>query len=487
MNQEIEIKPKVFISYSWTTAELKEWVVMLAQRLVGTGVDVVLDVWELKKGHDKYEFMEQSVTNPAITKVLMILDKGYAKKADDRTGGVGTETQIISPSIYGEVRQEKFIPIVYERDEKGEVYSPAFLRSRVYTDLSDEATFEENFEELIRAIIDKPSQKKPPLGKLPSYLLDDQQVSSKTGSLLLRFDHILRNKPKLIDPSIQEFLDGFLIIFPSLAFQVSDSDTSYPVVGKQIIDVLEGYAPRKEEFVQFFDKLFRSGEPFDTDLLIHFLEQANDFKDKVKYRYEAEVEQYKFVINELFLSLAALAIKYKNYQLLGDLIHSKYAVQVSTGRPIKQTFVLFYQNIETIDTYYKQLKGREFSSAAADLLINRVAPPLTKKLLIEADLTCYYVSELENIYNSDSIRDHWFPILYVYKENHQPELIINLTSARHFERVKPLFTVSTADELKSKISLYESENKDTYPINYGRTHILMLHKLIKADSVATER
>ncbi len=44
MNQEIEIKHKVFISYSWTTAELKDWVVMLAQRLVETGVDVVLDV-----------------------------------------------------------------------------------------------------------------------------------------------------------------------------------------------------------------------------------------------------------------------------------------------------------------------------------------------------------------------------------------------------------------------------------------------------------
>lgn len=428
--------------------------------------------------------MEQSVTDPAITKVLIILDKGYAKKADNRTGGVGTETQIISPSVYAEVRQEKFIPIVYERDEKGQVYSPAFLKNRVYTDLSDEATFEENFEELIRAIIDKPSQKKPALGKLPSYLLDDQQVNSKTGSLLLRFDHILRNKPKLIDPSIVEFLDEFLTIFPSLAFQVSDRDTSYPVVGKQIIDVLEGYAPRKDEFVQFFDKLFRSGEPFDTDLLIHFLEQANDFKDKVKYRYEAEVEQYKFVINELFLSLAALAIKYKNYQLLGDLIHSKYAVPVFTGRRVKQTFVLFYQNIET---YYKILKGRDFTSAAADLLINRIALPLTRELLVEADLTCYYVSELENIHNSDSTRDHWFPILYIYKDNHQPELITNLTSARHFERVKPLFTVFTALELKSKIRLYESENKDTYPINYGQTHILMLHKLINADKIATER
>ena len=50
--------PKVFISYSWSSDAL---VLELAQRLVSHGVEVVLDKWDLKEGHDKYAFMETSV------------------------------------------------------------------------------------------------------------------------------------------------------------------------------------------------------------------------------------------------------------------------------------------------------------------------------------------------------------------------------------------------------------------------------------------
>lgn len=78
--------PKVFISYSWSSDEL---VLDLAKRLVAHGVDVVLDKWDLKEGNDKYEFMERCVNDSEITKVLIICDKIYAQKANDRTGGVG--------------------------------------------------------------------------------------------------------------------------------------------------------------------------------------------------------------------------------------------------------------------------------------------------------------------------------------------------------------------------------------------------------------
>src|SRR5690606_21648479 len=95
--------PKIFISYSWTTPQHEDWVINLAERLVSDGVDVIIDKWNLKEGHDKYNFMETMVKSPDIQKVLIILDKKYSEKAEKRTGGVGTETQIISPKIYGDV------------------------------------------------------------------------------------------------------------------------------------------------------------------------------------------------------------------------------------------------------------------------------------------------------------------------------------------------------------------------------------------------
>jgi len=99
--------PKVFISYAWSSAEHEAWVIELAERLVESGVDVVLDKWELREGQDKYHFMERMVSDPDVTKVIVISDRKYAEKADQRTGGVGTESQIISREVYEKTDQQK--------------------------------------------------------------------------------------------------------------------------------------------------------------------------------------------------------------------------------------------------------------------------------------------------------------------------------------------------------------------------------------------
>jgi hypothetical protein len=91
---------KVFISYSWTDEPHKEWVLRLAERLRADGIDVVLDRWDLKEGQDTLSFMEQMVTDPAVTKVIAVCDQAYADKANGRRGGVGTESQIISREVY---------------------------------------------------------------------------------------------------------------------------------------------------------------------------------------------------------------------------------------------------------------------------------------------------------------------------------------------------------------------------------------------------
>ena len=99
----MEKTPKVFISYSWSSPEHEEKVLNLATRLMSHGVEVIIDKWDLKEGQDKYAFMEQAVTSNDIDRVLIISDKMYAEKANSRRGGVGDETIIISPEIYGSV------------------------------------------------------------------------------------------------------------------------------------------------------------------------------------------------------------------------------------------------------------------------------------------------------------------------------------------------------------------------------------------------
>ena len=168
------VGPKLFISYSWTTPDHEAWVLQLATDMRESGVDVILDKWDLREGHDAHAFMEKMVTDPDIKKVVLICDKAYVEKADGRSGGVGTETQIISGEIYAKQAQDKFVAVVTERAEDGRAYLPAYYRSRIYIDLSDPATRTENFDRLLRWAYDKPLYQKPELGQTPSFLSEEK-------------------------------------------------------------------------------------------------------------------------------------------------------------------------------------------------------------------------------------------------------------------------------------------------------------------------
>ena len=85
-----------------------------------------MDKWDLKEGHDAIKFMEKMVTDPEIKKVIVVLDRTYAEKADGRKGGVGTETQIISPEIYAKADQDKFVGVASETGEDGKPFIPTF-------------------------------------------------------------------------------------------------------------------------------------------------------------------------------------------------------------------------------------------------------------------------------------------------------------------------------------------------------------------------
>jgi SEFIR domain len=202
--------PKVFLSYSWTNEDHVNWVVRLAERLVGDGVDVVLDQWALKEGHDMHAFMEQMVTEPTVSKVLAVCDQLYAEKADGRRGGVGKETQIISPEVYAKTKQEKFIPLVREWNEDvtpREAYLPVYFKNAIYIDFSDDERFEESYERLLRNIYGRPERKKPQLGQPPAHLFVVHETHVKTAGKLDRLkDAVQRGKPHT-QAMLQEYLE----------------------------------------------------------------------------------------------------------------------------------------------------------------------------------------------------------------------------------------------------------------------------------------
>ncbi|RKU23703.1 hypothetical protein C6503_02605 [Candidatus Poribacteria bacterium] len=119
--------PKVFASYSHDSDDHKQWVLKLCTKLVENGVDVMLDQWDIRLGTDQTLFMEKL---GAADRVLVICTDAYVEKADNRAGGVGYEGRIITAQIAGNLKTDKFIPVI--RQSSNEKKTPFFFGKSQY-------------------------------------------------------------------------------------------------------------------------------------------------------------------------------------------------------------------------------------------------------------------------------------------------------------------------------------------------------------------
>ena len=102
--------PKVMISYSQDDDSYKEWVQWLADQLAASGINPIIDCYDLRAGISMTHFMEKAVAD--AYKILLILTPVYKTKADDRKGGVGYEHAMNSQELYKNQTAGKFIPII---------------------------------------------------------------------------------------------------------------------------------------------------------------------------------------------------------------------------------------------------------------------------------------------------------------------------------------------------------------------------------------
>lgn len=480
------MKQKIFISYSWTTPAHEEWVINLAERLMSDGVDVVIDKWDLKEGHDLFDFMESMVKSPEINKVLIILDKAYSEKADSRSGGVGTETQIISPNIYKNSSQEKFLPIVTERTEEGEPIMPTFLEGRLYIDLSSNQTFEENYERLLRNIFERPSFQKPKLGTPPKYIFEETPMTFKTSQLLRSFDYQIEKHPKRINSIIREFLDTF---FDNLKdFKIDFKSRITIEVGKQIHDNIHEYTNLRDDFISFIDKITKTEIEFDFTPFVTFLEKLPLLEQPEENSSNSngfQFDNFKIINHEILLYMVATGLKNENYSFVADIFYSTYFLKGRNNYNNEpNNFSELYRNVDSIDSYYKETFSKNFFNSMADLIIKRVPKNLTKDDIVEADVLCYYVSTLNNW--------RWFPQTYIYGSRDKKELFYKMVSNKHFEKIKILFGVDSVDEFKiilEKLKEKDSQNNLDNRVGYSGSFesVEPLYEVIDLEKIATLR
>lgn len=154
--------PKIFISYSHDDQDHKKWVLDLATRLRNSGIDAIIDQWELSAGDDLPHFMETQLSTS--DRVIMVCTERYVEKANSGSGGVGYEKMIVTSELLSKIDSNKVIPII-KQEASSDV--PTFLKSKLYIDFSKQDDYEYSFDDLVRTIHGSPLFKKPEIGNNP--------------------------------------------------------------------------------------------------------------------------------------------------------------------------------------------------------------------------------------------------------------------------------------------------------------------------------
>lgn len=450
--QKIE-HPNVFISYAWGSKEYQDRVVAFASSLVQDGIDVQLDKWALKEGNDKNAYMEKCVTDPSITNVLILLDKVYAEKANAHTGGVGAETQIISPEIYNKTDQSKFIPVVFEQGENGEIYKPAYLNSILHFDLSDADKYDDQYARLVKRLFGIEEFVKPQLGNRPKWIDSPQTVNIKTISAYSSLKSI---QPAKVKES--QYID-FLSEIKTQIVDFYDANTIQYYTGEELIQEYTRTIPIRDAYLQLLHYY-----PYVDNAIVHIAILFEEIYRKTKASALYECDIRRTLLHEMFIYTIAVLYKSMDYDGIAYLFGHTY-LSGKYSNDDDNNYCMFYYHNPVFDEAINNRDKKEYYSGTAQFWIESINTTYcSKSSFVFADILCYNYS----IFGNEYAGWRWFPISYVYgKYNDDFSLLSErLQSKEWCDKICKMFNYNDTASFKS--SLIEKQpqtrnNRYRYP------------------------
>ena len=478
MKKKIE-NPKVFISYAWGSEDYQNKVLAFVTQLRGDGIDTIFDKWDLTEGNDTYAFMEMCVNDPSVTNVLMLLDPIYAQKANNHSGGVGTETQIISAEVYKEVTQDKFIPVIMERDENGDVCKPIYLQGRLHFDLSMADDYDNSYQRLVKTLYGEEIYAKPELGTKPFWVDTPIVVSPKRVSA---YDSLkIQQVPKVKKESFLEYLND-------ISERITDFSNSSNIKDKEYLDLYASTESIKTDFLLLLRNSSYVNESYK--MIADFFERVIN---TLPIDYNIGNEIIKIFIHELFLYTVAYLVKNKDYNAAGYILGKTYFNQRLYSSDLNADgFCMFYSGSEqdNLDNAVSQRDGQNYISGTAKYWTSNVNIQFcSKEQFVLADLICFNYS----IYGKDYISGWpWFPVTYIYDNRYSSLLgtiAKKLVSREYLQTILPLFGYDKVDDFIKKFKSVE-EDKSKYRdyrhhASFESAHLL--GDFIKAEQIASLR
>lgn len=419
-------KKTVFISYCHKDTT-EEWVNKLVTALGQYGIDCTVDIYDLQLGQDLNYFMEKI---KSVDKVLMLLGKEYKERANERKGGVGTETQIISNDVYKNVEQTKFIPIAIEKDENGKAYLPYYLESRLYADLSDDNFFAEKLNELIRQIHKLPKRIKPPVLDPPSSLI---QYNSNIGALLIKGDL-----------SFDELKTNILKEMVNINCTYEEYDKKKD---EAILEKIEKSKEIRDVYIKCLWDII-SDNNIETEDIISLFEEAHDIAYVIESGlfYSYQNDGGKFFLQEIIIYTIAILFKKRKFKEIVQLIKTTYfpkTVDQYTRDGIRLDF--FYYTLESLEERRRKLNRR---SLQADIIMQRATIKDIDLNFSDVQLAdCMILALSEWFHRNENNYVLWYPVTSIYVQNNGfLKFRKYLISKSRFKFVQNLFEVNNEKE-----------------------------------------
>lgn len=439
---------QVSISYAHTNENHKKRVEFIARELMEEhGLEVKLDLWTFRKGQDLNKDMEDLATNSDV--ILIIGDENYVKKANDRSGGVGRESVILSESYFDKMKRKtsKILYAYTEKDESDSPIIPNYMLGINSFDLTNEAKDFQRIEEIAREIYDEPEIVAPKRGVKPDYTKTNRMLSIRK----------VKSKTTIDNKLLRELIKD-------LKSELSDLDL---------------------EFVNYRD----SNVKRDYNRLKNLLTVWSEINQKVTksndiaYILQELIKTLKLDTNEtdatsIFIRVAfvysiAYGITYENFKMIEDLIKYDYSYddRVYSYNDIELFTIVKFLEADSI-VNRKSYRGSYFE--VEEQIIR--ATELSIINIIEADIFLEFVHLFNKEKNGEKLLIDWNTLdnNNLMMKKYKAELKF-LNSFKRESTVKNLFTLLNVDDLNE----FKERIKNISDAK--------LFQVIKKDNIASQK
>lgn len=467
---------KAMISYAWGTPSHMDRVQHLVDRLIGDGIDMVFDQYDLRDGDDVNLFMEQVAAKGDVKKVIAVCTPTYVQKMNAREGGSGQEGMIMSTHVYEQLRgtlneqerQRKFIPVIFERDPElpfGDPgHRPIMFSSMKYIDLSTEELMDENYDQLLRFLLDRPEKVRPPLGTIPAHLREDAPAplpgQAQAQTLVRRLE---QGKPT--DGAWNDYLGQVKRALSELkpaATLTPRTELDFQVM----LDEAERFIPARDQFVSVLRQSLRSGEDPMSHLL-PFFEDLLNVKGALQERHrdgsivlnDVAFAHLDFLVWELVLYMGAVHIDERRLDPLKEFCeHTFFTHRTGMSRPTTYSEFCLFSQLDWLEQHYKAATGQEWTSAAGAWLKARATlESLPFSSLLQADLILMLKRALTR--SGDEWGGWWVAHLGPYTElNGAPQLFTLWQSQKRLQPWLHFFDAPDGLTLKARLEKAFPEN-----------------------------